>query len=246
MDRMLYVAMTGARQMLNAQAMVSHNLANANTTGFRADLESVRAMPVYGAGLPTRAFAMTERSAVDHTPGSIEQTGNPLDFAVDGDGYFAVLAPDGTEAYTRNGDFQVSVNGLLTTRTGLPVLGEGGPITLPVSEQVVVARDGTISVRPLGQQANALAQVDRIKLVRPEPGELDKSEDGLFRLPEGRAAPPDAAVHVVQGALESSNVNSVDQLIDLMNYQRQYDLAVTAMKSASDIESASSQMMRLR
>lgn len=245
MDRMLYVAMSNARQMLTAQTVVSHNLANANTTGFKADLESVRSMPVYGTGLPTRAFAMTERSAIDFDGGAIEQTGNPLDLAIEGDGMFAVIAPDGTEAYTRDGDFKVSVNGLLTTSTGLPVLGEGGPVTIPVSEQVVVGRDGTVSVRPLGQQANALAQVDRIKLVRPEPADLTKGGDGLFRLDDGQIAPADASVHVVQGALEQSNVNTIDQMVKLMTYQRQYELAVKAMNTANDVEGAASQMMRL-
>ena len=170
MDRMIYLAMSAAEQMMNGQALASHNLANANTVGFKADFEAARAMPVYGNGLPTRAYAMLERPGVSFAPGSIETTGNDLDVAVNGDGFIAVLAPDGSEAYSRAGDLQLSVNGQLMTGAGRPVLGNGGPIALPPAESVTIGVDGTISVRPVGQEASTLAQVDRIKLA-PNLGE---------------------------------------------------------------------------
>ena len=245
MDRMLYVAMSNARQMFHAQHMASNNLANASTTGFKRDLDSVRAMPLYGPGLPTRVFAMTERSGTDLSSGAMQETGNPLDLALDENGWFAVIAPDGTEAYTRAGNFRLTANGLLTTQEGLPVLGEGGPVAIPQSSDIVFGTDGTVSVRPLGQESNALAQVDRLRLVRPDPSMLEKGADGLFRMRDGSTAPLDAEVTVMQGVLEGSNVNVVEEMISMMNYQRQYELAVKAMNTANETATASAQLMRM-
>lgn len=245
MDRMLYVAMSNARQMFHAQNIASNNLANASTTGFKRDLESVRSMPLYGPGLPTRVFAMTERSASDLSGGGMIQTGNPLDVAMNDKGWFAVIADDGTEAYTRAGNFKLTANGLLTTQQGQLVLGNGGPIAIPPSSDIVVGTDGTISVRPLGQEANALAQVDRLRMVNPDEAMLEKGADGLFRMRDGSPAPLDASLSVTQGALEGSNVNVVEEMIKMMNYQRQYELAVKAMNTANETETASAQLMRM-
>lgn len=245
MDRMLYVAMSNARQMFHAQNMASNNLANASTTGFKRDLESVRSMPLYGPGLPSRVYAMTERSASDLSSGGMIQTGNPLDLAMNDKGWFAVMTDDGTEAYTRAGNFKLTANGLLTTQQGMPVLGNGGPIAIPPSSDIVVGTDGTISVRPLGQEANALAQVDRLRMVNPDESMMEKGEDGLFRMRDGSEAPLDASLTVTQGAIEGSNVNVVEEMIKMMNYQRQYELAVKAMNTANETETASAQLMRL-
>ncbi|MEZ5444429.1 MAG: flagellar basal-body rod protein FlgF [Gammaproteobacteria bacterium] len=245
MDRMVYLAMTGARQMLMQQAAASNNLANAASPGFRADLEAFRAMPVFGPGQPSRVYAMAERPAVNFRPGSLETTGNDLDVAVDGEGFLAVQAADGTEAYTRAGDLRLNGNGMLETGNGRPVLGNGGPVAIPPAESIVIAADGTISIRPVGQGSDTLVVVDRLKLVRPDTRELHKGEDGLFRQKNGANPEADASVRVVQGALESSNVNSVSEMINMMTYQRNFELQVKAMQTAEKNDAAMAQLMRM-
>lgn len=245
MDRMLYLAMSAAKQTMNAQAVATNNLANAATTGFKADFEAQRAMQVYGPGHPARVYAMTERPGTDFAPGSIETTGNDLDIAVNGNGFIAVLAPDGTEAYTRAGDLRVGVNGQLTTGAGHPVLGNGGPIAVPQSQSLMIGVDGTISIRPLGQEANTLAQVDRIKLVDPDVSQMVKGEDGLLRLADGSNAPADAAVRVASGALEGSNVNSVNAMVDIITHARHYEMAVKAMSTAQQMDAAGARLLNL-
>lgn len=242
---MIYLAMSAAKQMLTAQGVVSNNLANANTTGFKADLAAFRTMPVFGDGYPSRVYAMTERPGVDFKTGTIETTGNDLDVAINGNGFIAVQAPDGTEAYTRVGEFKQTVSGQLVTASGQPVLGNGGPIAIPPAESLVIGDDGTISIRPVGQAANTLAQVDRIKLVNPEVKDLVKGEDGLYRLKNGASAAPDASVRIVRGALERSNVNTVNEMIGLIQNQRQYEMAVKAMQTAQEIDSAGERLLRL-
>jgi flagellar basal-body rod protein FlgF len=245
MDRMLYVAMTGAAQTLSAQSANSHNLANAATPGFKADLHQFRSMPVFGDGLASRVYAMGERPGVDLQPGAFQTTGRDLDIAVEGDAWIAVQAPDGSEAYTKRGDLQVDVNGVLTTGAGQPVLGDGGPIAIPPAEKLDVGSDGTISVRLVGQDAKSLAAVDRIKLVKIAPSRLEKGEDGLFRLRGGGAAQPDAGVRGVAGSLEASNVNAVDALVQMIALARQFELQVKMMETARSNDAASTQAMRI-
>ncbi len=245
MDRMIYLAMSAAKQMLTAQAVSAHNLANANTTGFKADFESFRTMPVFGPGHATRAFALAERPGINYQTGSVESTGNDLDIAVSGHGFIAVQAPDGTEAYTRAGDLKVAVTGQLETGAGHPVLGNGGPIALPQSETILIGNDGTISIRPVGQESTTLAQVDRIKLVAPPLADLIKGEDGLFRQRDGASTPPDATVTVTRGALERSNVNVVGEMISMIEHARQYEMAVKAMSSAQENDAAGARILRI-
>lgn len=245
MDRMLYVAMSGAKQALVGQAVNSHNLANVNTAGFRGDLNQFRAMPVFGPGFASRVYAMQERPGVDYSPGTVQSTGRPLDIAVRGEGWIAVQAPDGSEAYTRAGDLHTGNSGLLLTGAGHPVLGNGGPIAVPPGENLEVGLDGTISLRLLGQGANALAEVDRIKLVNPQASELVKGSDGLFRLRNGAVAPADAAVNVIAGSLESSNVNAVEAMVNMITLARQFELQIKLMRTAEQDDEAAAQMMRL-
>ena len=245
MDRMIFLAMSAARQMLNGQAAAAHNLANANTTGFKADFEAYRAMPMFGDGFPSRVFSMAERPGIDLAPGAIESTSNDLDIAVAGEGMIAVQAPDGSEAYTRAGDLKLDNVGLLTTGAGAPVLGNGGPISLPPSEKIAIGVDGTISIRPVGQAENTLAQVDRIRLVKPDPKNLVKGGDGLFRTRDKSAAPPDASITVTSGALERSNVNPVGEMIQMIETSRRYELAVKAMHTAEQMDADSARVLRL-
>ena len=246
MDRVLYLAMSGAKQTLQAQGAVSHNLANVSTTGFRADLEQFRAMPVYGPGHPSRVYALQERPGIDFSPGPIQSTGRDLDIAVTHhQGFIAVQSPDGSEAYTRAGDLRVSANGLLTTGAGHLVLGNGGPVAIPPGEKLEIGQDGTISIRPLGQGANALAEIDRIKLVLPPMDQLEKGADGLFRMRDGQPLEPDAAVRVASGALEGSNVNPVGAMVEMIELSRRYELQVQIMNTAREDDQAAQQFMRL-
>ena len=245
MDRMVYLAMSGAKQMLQAQAMAANNLANASTTGFRADLEAMRAMPLFGPGAPSRVYAMAERPGIDFKPGAIEQTGNDLDVAIQGDGFIAVQAPDGSEAYTRAGNLALNANGMLQTGSGLQVLGNGGPIAIPPAETMQIGVDGTISIRPVGQAANTLAQLDRIKLVNPPLSQLTKGTDGLFHMKDGSTAPADAMVKVQQGALEASNVNSVSEMVNMITLQRNFELQVKAMHTAEQNDTAATRLMNM-
>lgn len=245
MDRMLYVAMSGAKETLLAQGTNSSNLANANTPGFLADLQQFRSMPVYGDGYPTRVYALSERPNVDFKSGSIIQTGKELDVALNGKGWITVQAPDGSEAYTRRGDLKLDANGLLTTGNGLPVIGNGGPIAIPPAEKIDIAPDGTISIRPLGQAANELAIVDQIKMINPDNSDIEKGMDGLMRLKNGVSAEPDSSLQLVGGALESSNVNVVDSMVDMIELARRFEIQVKMMKTAEEMEQGSTSILRI-
>ena len=245
MDRMIYLAMTAATQNLRAQGIAANNLANANTTGFKSDFAAFRAMPVFADGFPSRVYAMTERPGINYQPGTIETTGNELDVSVNGEGFIAVQSADGSEAYTRAGNLKITATGQLLTDDDLPVLGNGGPMGVPPNASVVVGVDGTVSIRPLGQDANTLAQVDRIKLVKPAPQDLIKGPDGLFRLRSGPPAEPDASVRLASGTLERSNVNSVSEMIGMIENQRNYDMAVKAMHTAQENDSAGDRLLQL-
>lgn len=245
MDRMLFVAMSGAKETMLAQATNSNNLANASTTGFLADLQQFRSMPVFGDGMPTRVYGMSERPGIDFKHGAIIHTGRDLDVAISGDGWFSVQARDGNEAYTRRGDFQVDVNGLLTTGNGLPVIGNSGPIAIPPAEKIEIAPDGTISIRPLGQGVDELAVIDRIKMVNPDLSELKKGDDGLIRQQNGEPAEEAADIQLATGSLESSNVNIVDSMVDMIELSRRYEMQVKMMKTAEETDTASASIMRM-
>jgi flagellar basal-body rod protein FlgF len=246
MDRVLYVAMSGARQTMQAQAANAHNLANASTTGFREDLLAFSAQELTGPGHASRIYSRLDGSGVNLAPGTQINTGRPLDVAVAGSGWIAVQAPDGGEAYTRAGDLQITATGMLVTGAGYPVLGEtGAPIVLPPAERVDIASDGTISIRPLGQTPEALAVIDRIRLVDPAAETLVKGRDGLMRSENGAVAAPDAAVRLNIGVLEGSNVNTVDAMVNMISLSRQFEMQVKMMQTAEENDRASAQMMQI-
>lgn len=244
MDRMLYVAMSGAKETLIAQANASNNLANANTTGFVNDLNQFRSMPVFGAGHPTRVFALSERPTTNFEQGSIQYTGRDLDVAVNGGGWIAVQARDGNEAYTRRGDLRVDENGLLLTGNDLPVMGNGGPIAVPPFDKIEIGVDGTVSIRPAGAASDQLAVIDRIKLVAPQYDQMTKGDDGLLRLKSGADAEEDAAQRVVSGALQASNVNVVNEMVDMIELSRRFELQVKMMKTAEESAAAGASIVR--
>ena len=245
MDKYLYLAMSGAGQAMFAQQNNANNLANVSTVGFKAALDSFQSSPVYGPGNPDRVYARNESSGANLSGGALMTTGRDLDIAINGDGWFAVQAPDGSTAYSRRGDFHIDPNGLMLNGANQIVQGESGPITLPQFESLVIGRDGTISMRAVGQAANSLVAVDRLKLVNPPLDQLYRGEDGLFRVPGGEELPADASVSVTAGALEASNVNAVDAMVRMMDYARYYEHQVKLMKLASENDAASSRLMRM-
>jgi len=245
MDKMLYIAMNAAQQTMVAQASNTNNLANANTVGFREDFEQFRSQPVFGEGLPSRVYAQVERVTTNFEHGTLTPTGRDLDIAVDGEGFLAVIGKDGREGYTRAGDLQLTQTGQLLTGEGLPVLGEGGPIAIPPAEKIEIGVDGTISIRPVGDAENALAVLDRIKLVKPDLQEVYKDTDGLMRLKDGSQAPLSGEVQVRSGSLETSNVNSVGALVNMIELQRKYEMQVKMMKSAQENSASSARLMQL-
>lgn len=245
MDKALYIAMTGAKHNMMAQTARANNLANANTTGFKADFEQSRAMPVFGEHHPTRVYALTERPATDMQSGAFIQTDRALDIAIQGDGWIAVQSNTGDEAYTRSGELVVDPNGVLRTGKGLPVIGEGGPIVIPPAAHIEIGVDGVITVQVQGAQANELAQVDRIKLVNPDKQQLEKGLDGLMRLRNGEPADADALVRVESGFLEASNVNAAQELINILSLTRQYEMQTKMMKTVDENSAAAASVMRM-
>jgi len=237
-DKMLYVAMTGAGQNALAQKAHANNLANISTSGFQRDLEQARSMPVFGDSFPARAYAMTERPATDFSPGSMQETGRDLDIAIGGDGFIAVQAPDGSEAYVRTASLNIDGLGVLRAGNGMPVMGNGGPIAVPPEQKVEVGQDGTISIRAMGEGPRVMAEVDRIKLVNPDLKNMTKGLDGLIHTKNGQPAVADANVQVVSGFLESSNVNAVEEMTSVLALSRQFELHIKMMTTAKEGDEA--------
>ncbi|MBR9726751.1 flagellar basal-body rod protein FlgF [Shewanella intestini] len=246
MDKFLYIAMTGAKQGMNELAVRANNLANANTDGFKSEMAQARSMQAFGEGMPSRVFSMIESPSANFKNGPIQTTGRELDVAVKGDGWLAVQAADGSEAYTRAGSLKFDSTGLLVNSSNRAVMGDAGPIVLPLPiDKVHISSDGIISVRPQGATADVIEEVARIKLVNPGNSEMMRGEDGLFRLKSGEVAAKDPSVHVESGAVEGSNVNAVHEMVEMINIQRQYEMQVKMMKNAEEIDQASSSLLRV-
>lgn len=234
MDRLIYTAMTGASHTLQKQAAVAQNLSNVNTPGYRAAINTFRAVPLVGEGLPTRTFVVDSTAGSDFAPGIMQSTGRNLDVAVQGQGWIAVQLEDGSEAYTRNGSLQLTPNGVLQTRNGLNVAGDAGPITIPPDTEVSVAKDGTISTVPSGPKPSQVVVVGRIKLVNPPENMMVRGDDGLFRTRDGNAADADGNVTVASGNLESSNVNTIEAMVNMISLARQFDMQMKMLQSADN------------
>jgi flagellar basal-body rod protein FlgF len=250
MDRLIYTAMTGAAQTMGRQAAVAHNLANVTSTGYRAEEHRLRAVAVQSSNSPaplaTRAFVVDASINTDFTPGSMQYTGRNLDVAIDGKGWLAVTLPDGGEAYTRNGSLELSVNGVLQTRGGIPVQGDGGAISIPPDVKISIGRDGTVSVIPETGAQNTVNVIGRIKLVNPDELELVRGGDGYFRLRGGDAAPVDENVKAAGGYLEGSNVNPVEQMVTMISLARQFEMQVKMLQSADQNDKAAAQVISAR
>lgn len=245
MDKLIYTAMTGARQIMDQQSTVANNLANVGTNGFREQVDSFRSVPVPGKGLETRVQVLTESASSNFKQGSIRQTGRNLDVAIEGQGWLAVTAADGREAYTRAGDLKLSPNGMLQTQGGETVLGENGPLTIPDDTPVLVGKDGTVSALVPGVVPATMDIIGRLKLVNPPASSLVRGEDGLFRAAPGQVVEADPSVTVQGGALEDSNVNAVDAMVKMIALGRQFDMQMDLLKNAENNASKASQIMNL-
>jgi flagellar basal-body rod protein FlgF len=245
MDKMLYIAMSGAKQNMHALSINANNLANAKTTGFKADLAQARSMQAFGEGMSTRVFAMTERSSQNFDSGAMLQTGRSLDIAVEGSGFFAVQAENGQEAYTRGGHLRLTETGALETNHGELVIGENGPITIPLPiNNIQISRDGTIMVQPEGAPTSLQEEVARIKFVDPDTRLIEKGHDGLFRAKNGQVLGANTQVNMVSGALEASNVNPVNEMTEMIALQRQFEMQLKMMKTAEENDSSASALLR--
>lgn len=246
MDRSLYIAMNGAKQTLLAQGANANNLANSQTTGFKADFEQFRAMPAFGPGYPSRVYSMTERPGSNMASGSIQTTGRDLDIAVNGQGWIAVRNAEGQEAYTRAGDLRITPEGLLQNGAGLSIMGEGGePITVPPAQKLEIGSDGTITIVPQGANATNSVIVDRIKLVNPDPANLEKRQDGLMHAKQPGPIPADANVNLMPGSLESSNVNALSAMVEMIDLSKNFELQSKVMKNIDDIANKTAKLMQV-
>jgi flagellar basal-body rod protein FlgF len=251
MDRLIYTAMTGASGTMSRQAAVANNLANVTTQGYRAEEHRLRAAQVLThnkapSALPTRAFAVDASTHTDYSEGALMYTGGLYDVAVKGKGWIALALPDGTEAYTRNGGFETSVEGVLQTHTGIPVQGDGGPITIPPNTRITIERDGTISTVPESGAQNVVNVVGRIKLVDPPEADLVRGPDGLFRLATGEAAEQSNTVKIASGYLENSNVNPVEQMVSMISLARQFEMQMKMITTAEANDRSATQVLSPR
>ncbi|CAM2930113.1 flagellar basal-body rod protein FlgF [Legionella steigerwaltii] len=236
MDPILYNAAGGGRIGFKRQEIIANNLANVNTPGFKADMYQAQTMYANMGGSDSgAAFAIQNPNALDLSPGDITTTGRNLDIAIEGNGWFAVSNSQGKEGYTKAGNLRLDVNGMLTTASGHPVLGNGGPISIPPAQEINIGADGTITVVPLGGDPKSAAILDRIKLVTLDKNNIVKSSEGLYQLKNGGTPPAaDASVQVRSGAIEGSNVNAIDQMVEMITSGREYDAHMKVMSTVED------------
>ena len=238
MDRLIYLAMSGAKASMQRQDSLANNLANASTTGFRAEMQAFRAVPVRGDGASTRVYALESTIGYDDRAGPLQTTGRPLDVAPQGKAWLAVQSLDGTEAYTRAGALQVSAEGQLVTPSGLPVLGDGGPIAIPAGATLEVASDGTITASSGRGRPQSLG---KLKLVTPE-APLTRGTDGLFRAADGEL-PTDPAAKLQSGALEGSNVSAVETMVSMIAAARQFEQQMKVLQGAEQREQGAAKLL---
>jgi flagellar basal-body rod protein FlgF len=244
MDRVIYTALSGASAAMHRQQVLSHNLANVNTNGFRAELATFRAVPLRGEGASTRVYSLEATAGHLDTPGTVSNTGRNLDVAAVGRAYFAIQGLDGTEAYTRAGSLQVSAQGLLVGHAGLPMLDAGGaPLNVPENGRVSIASDGTVSAQVGNQPVQAIG---RLKLVTPnDEVRLKRGDDGLFRSADGGPLPQDPAAQLADGMLEGSNVNAIEAMVGMISVARQYELHMRLLQTTEKSDQAASQLLSL-
>ena len=238
MDRLIYLAMSGAKATMQRQETLANNLANVSTVGFRAELAAFRAVPVEGSGASTRVYSLESTPGYDATPGQVAATGRNLDVAMQGASWLAVQGLDGTEAYTRGGSLDINADGNLVTTSGLTVLGDGGPIQIPPDTQVGIAADGTVSATDTNGRSTSIG---KLKLVTPE-APLTRGIDGLFRAGDGELS-ADPLARVQDGALEGSNVSAVETMVAMIAAARQFEAQMKSLSTAEGNDKAASQLL---
>ncbi len=245
MDRLIYTALSGMQASMERQRVIASNMANAQTIGFRAELLDQRPVTIEGESLEVRAMQQAAVQGASMERGEITRTGNPLDLAIDGDALLAVQAEDGTEAYTRRADLSISPTGLLVNGEGRPVLGEAGPITVPLGGKPSIAPDGTVSVIDPAVPDQPPQEVGRIKLAGWQGSPIAKGLDGLFRVEGGGILPGDAQATVITGALEQSNVKPTEVLVEMIDAQRLFAMRSKLIATARECDEGGAQLMRL-
>jgi flagellar basal-body rod protein FlgF len=245
MDRLVYTALSGLKSQMSAQASIANNIANASTIGYRADRVTFDRMVLNGSPLDSRTLASEEVTDADRRAGTIIQTGRPLDVAVTNDAWISVQATDGTEAYTRRGDLQVAPSGVLETGDGFPVMGSGGPITVPPADKISIAEDGTVSIVPRGGDQTQPQVIDKIKLCSTDGSQTAKGLDNLLHVKGGGVLPDDMDAKVTSGSLEQSNVNLTQALVDMIENQRSYEVQAGLLKDAKTMDESSASLMRM-
>ncbi|GGA45494.1 flagellar basal-body rod protein FlgF [Sphingomonas psychrolutea] len=245
MDKLVYTAASGLKAHLASQAAIANNMANVSTIGFRADRVVFERLSLQSAGFDTRTSASAEVADADRKPGALQQTGRALDIAIPGDSWLAVQATDGSEAYTRRGDLQIAPSGVLQTGDGFPVIGAGGPITLPPVQSITISNDGTISIVPVGGDPRSPQIIDTLKLASPKGTQTVKGTDNLLHVKGGGVLPADLDTRIESGTLEGSNVNMTQALVDMIENQRAYEVQANLMKSAKELDESSASLMRL-
>lgn len=245
MDRLIWTAVTGMNAAMTRQRVIASNMANAQTTGFRAEVLRASAMTLKGPAVEARAMTMAEVRGAIMTPGTMVATGRPLDVAMQGDALLTVQAPDGTEAYTRRGDLSVSPAGLLVNGEGFAVLGDGGPISLPPGAAVTIAEDGAVLTRDPASPDAPATQVAQLKLSSPAGSDIVKGLDGLFRVAGGGILPADAQARLAIGTLEQSNVKPSEVLVEMVEAQRAFDMRTKLIATAKELDEGGASLMRL-
>lgn len=247
MDKALYVAMTGARATLQAQGTVSHNLANADTAGFKAALANTQAYRVPGGTHASRIDAMHIDQGFDSRMGAQRVTGNPLDVSLRPDRWLAVQSPDGGEAYTRAGNLSLTPNGQLVTSGGHPLVDDNGmPFALPPHQALDIGHDGTVSIVPLGEGPQTMAVLGRLRVVDATPDRLARGPDGLMRNTDPQRPMAQAPGDVMTtGALETSNVSAAGALVQMIQLQRQFEMQVKLIQRGDDNAQAANSLLRL-
>ena len=245
MDRLIYASLAAMRGSMARQTAIAHNLANADTPGFRGEMANAQSVWLNSDTSLQRATVSEQVVNADMTPGTVNKTGRNLDVALEGDAMLTVQGDDGQEAYTRRGDLQVSATGLLTTGDGKPVMGSGGPITLPPADSVSIAPDGKILIVPTGGDASQPQEVDKLRIVTPKGTAIVKQLDGLFGVRGGGALPDDPDARLQSGALEGSNVTASDALVQMIEASRQWDVQLKMIGDARDNDRAGAELMSL-
>ncbi|MEO1969676.1 MAG: flagellar basal body rod protein FlgF [Sphingomonadaceae bacterium] len=245
MDRLIYTALSGMQANMDRQRVIASNLANANTIGFRAEMLDQRPVTITGTPDEVRAMQIGRVRGADMAAGEIVDTGRSLDVALSGDAMMAVQADDGSEAYTRRGDLSISAAGLLVNGAGHPVLGDGGPITVPPDGKLSISPDGRISVTDPAASGQPPTEIGRIKLASWKGSPIQKGIDGLFRVEGGGVLPTDEEAQLKSGALEQSNVKTTEVLVQMIEAQRSFALRSKFISTARDVDESGAQLMRL-